>query len=76
MFYGNSSRATISRLAGQFKDGRIDWMSLTAPGESKLVAQRTGPDGWRRTQYVSADRGSSWNVLFVDELTRVATPSP
>ncbi len=38
--------------------------------ESKLLSERLGTDGWRRTMSVSDDGGATWRVLWTDELKR------
>jgi hypothetical protein len=71
--YANAARgrfATLEREAGP--DGALAWRNAT-PGrtrESRLIDEHPGPGRWRRTQMVSEDGGSTWRVLFVDELER------
>ncbi len=72
MVYVNSSRRTFARLVATFEGTTSTWRSVT-PGrkrESKLVAERTDTDHWRKTQYTSEDGGTTWRVLFTDELER------
>lgn len=38
--------------------------------DSRLVSERLGTDVWRRTMSVSDDGGTTWRVLWTDELKR------
>jgi hypothetical protein len=72
--YVNATRRQFVRLEGAVEGTRSEWKNVT-PGrafESRLVSERVGADGWRRTQYVSEDGGESWRVLWMDELERKA----
>lgn len=74
MIYVNSTQRTFARLDGQLAGERSSWTSVT-PGrtrESRLVSERLGENGWRKTQLVSNDAGVTWQVLFTDELERDA----
>jgi len=72
MLYANDVRSKVARLEATFDGDRVVWNSRTAvpPRGSRLVAERLGPDRWRRTQQISKDGGATWSVLFVDELER------
>ncbi len=64
--YGNNTRRSWASLEG---DGSV--YRSVSPGrsrESRLESERIGDNGWRRTQSVSEDGGTTWRVLFVDEL--------
>lgn len=70
MLYGNVSRPSLARYEGDLLGAVLTMHSVT-PGrtrEGRLVLERLGDDGWRRTQSVSTDGGRTWSVLFVDEL--------
>jgi len=72
MRYANSTRRTFSRLEGEVEKGRVTWHSTT-PGrtrDSLVVVERLDADHWRRTNSVSEDGGTTWRVLFTDELER------
>jgi hypothetical protein len=72
--YVNDVHGRFVRLEGELGDGgaRSVWR-VVAPErrrESRLVSERLGADRWRRTQSVSEDGGTTWRVLWIDELER------
>ncbi len=72
MIYVNDVRPKLARLLATFDGDRVVWNSVTAkpPRGSRLVAERLGPDHWRRTQQFTRDGGETWQDMFVDELRR------
>jgi hypothetical protein len=72
MIYTNDVRMKFARLVAAIDGDRIVWVSTsaTAPRGSRLVAERSGRDHWRRTQERSTDDNATWQVMFVDDLQR------
>jgi len=71
--YANDVHPKFARLAAQSVVGeRVIWQSVTSrpPRGSRLVSERLGPDRWRRTQEFSTDNGVTWQIRFIDELSR------
>lgn len=70
--YVNATRRHFVRLEGEVADGTLVWRSMAPdrPRETRVVWERPAPDRWRRTSSVSEDGGTTWRVLFVDELER------
>lgn len=75
--YVNATRRHFARLEGE-EDGenRLVWRSVSPDRirENRIVTERIGPDRWRRTSSISEDGGTTWRVLFVDELERDTRP--
>jgi hypothetical protein len=73
MTYGNSNRDTLASLDGVIEGDVSSWTSANSgtARRSRLVFERPAPDSWRRTQSISDDGGTTWRVLFVDDLIRV-----
>ena len=72
--YANEAKGALVSMEGSAEGETFAWRSV-APArtrESRLVYERCGPDGWRRTQQFSEDGGQEWTVLFTDELIRTA----
>jgi len=72
MLYTNMKRETFARLEGRIETDRVTWDSVT-PGrtrESRLVMERLDDSRCKRTQRFSEDGGSTWKVMFTDELER------
>lgn len=76
--YVNDVHGRFVRLEGEIEvtgpsgAEKSVWRPLD-PGrerESKLLSERLGSDGWRRTMSVSDDGGATWRVLWTDELKR------
>ena len=76
--YVNDVHGRFVRLEGEIEvtgpagAERSVWRPVD-PGrerESKLLSERLGTDGWRRTMSVSDDGGATWRVLWTDELKR------
>lgn len=75
--YVNATRRHFARLEGdEDGEGRIVWHSVSPDRirENRIVTERIGPDRWRRTSSISEDGGTTWRVLFVDELERDTRP--
>ncbi len=69
--YVNAVRGSFAELDGELTAAGSVWRSVTRgrTRESRLVSERLGDDRWRRTMSVSTD-GSTWRVLWTDELRR------
>lgn len=72
--YQNDVRPTVVRLRGEVTEVGSRWTRRTEGRWSRLEEERIGGDGWRRTMHVSNDSGATWQVLWTDELRRVAGP--
>lgn len=75
-FAANSTRETISRLAGAVDADRSTWTSddSSAPRHlSRVISERLEKGRWRRSNFVSEDGGETWRLLFTDELERGAS---
>ncbi len=81
MVYVNSTDHTFARLDASpsasasppaAAASATTWNSVSPARlrESRLVSERIGERGWRKTQQFSNDGGATWEVLFTDELER------
>ncbi len=70
MLYMNSVRPGFVQLDGEIAAGKITWSSRQTdrPRRSRSVIEPMGADGFRRTMFMSEDQGSSWRVLWIDEV--------
>lgn len=70
--YVNDVKGRFVRQEGSPDGDRITWRSVSPERkqESRMVSERIGAEGWRRTQSYSDDGGKTWKVRFVDELRR------
>lgn len=75
MYYGNSSRRSISTLEGTVEPHRATWISIAADGgrSTKVVLERVDSNEVRRINYTSKNRGKTWRVLFTDVLKRTGS---
>lgn len=76
--YVNNARGTFSSLQGKVEsETRSVWASESPRRRSRLISERLGQDGWRRTMTISEDGGATWRTLWIDQLRRVERqPSP
>lgn len=70
--YTSAGRGAFAALEGRVQAGRGVWTSTApqGPRRSRLVSERLGDAGWRRTMSISEDGGETWRVLWIDELER------
>jgi len=70
--YVNATRRTFSILEGEAGPGRATWRGAdpARTRASRVLSERVGDDGWRRTMSISEDGGETWRVLWTDELRR------
>lgn len=74
MQYVNNVDGRSVPMQGEFDGETITWRAIDPDRtrESKLVFERRGHDECCRTQFASGDGGSSWFVIFTDDLHKVA----
>lgn len=72
LIYINARRREFVRLEGTASSSGGEWqgVSVEGPRRAKLMYEVHSKDRWRRTQYVSTDSGATWEILFVDDLSR------
>jgi len=73
--YANAEHGRFTQLEGTVEQGRTVWRNTT-PGrtrESRLVEECPAPGHLRRVQEISSDGGTTWRVLFTDELERIGS---
>lgn len=72
MVYVNSTEHAFARLDASTYESKTTWSSVSGARlrESRLISERIGENRWRKTQQFSDDGGTSWKVLFTDELER------
>lgn len=75
--YANDVSGRFASLEATIDGDRTVWRGTTSgrSRESRLLSERSGPDRWRRTMSVSEDGGSTWRVLWVDDLRRSPAPT-
>jgi len=74
MKYVNDVGGQFVEMQGEINGEDSIWRSIDPKRtrEAKLVFERTGTSGWRRTQFASEDGGETWFVVFKDDLNRAS----